>query len=137
MSEEQTMAVEILETYYDALTDQKWHILPEVFVLPATLIGLYGYRSILTETNLIDTYTQLISDWQKQGISPKIGHDPLRYDVQKIQENVVFVRNTLTNYDLNGTKVKKWNCSYTIVEANGTWKILSASSDNASSLQNN
>ena len=65
----------------------------------------------------------------------KIGHDPSSYDVQKIQENVVFIRNSLTNYDFNDKEIKRWNCSYTIVEAEGVWRILCASSDNASFFQ--
>ena len=129
------MPTEVLENYYDVVARKKLELLPNFFALPTTLIGLYGYRPILDAAGLVNTYQQLLDEWESQGISPEIGHDPSSYNVQKIQENVVFIRNTLTNYDFNGKEIKRWNCSYTIVEADGVWKILCASSDNASSFQ--
>ena len=122
------MPAEVLEKYYEAMARKRLQHLPNFFALPATLIGLYGYRPILDAAGLVNTYQQLLDDWERQGISPKIGHNPCSYDVQKIQENVVFIRNTLTNYDFSGKEIKCWNCSYTIVEADGVWKILCASS---------
>ena len=129
------MPTEVLEQYYDALACKQQQLLSTFFALPATLIGPNGYRPILDENGLVNTYELLLHEWERQGISPKIGHDPSSYEVQKIQENVVFIRNTLTNYDFSGKEIKRWNCSYTIVEADGVWKILCASSDNASSFQ--
>ena len=55
------------------------------------------------------------------------------FEVSHIQENIDLVKTELTNFDLEGNFLQKWDCTYILRKDNGRWLISLATSNNKSS----
>ena len=128
-----TNSTEILVKYYDALSNGNLQSVSECFDVPSKLISLYGVVDISSREEILKTYTDMIETWKKQGISNKIGYDKNEFEVSHIQKNIDLVKTELTNFDLEGNFLQKWDCTYIVRKDNGRWLISLATSNNKSS----
>ena len=128
-----TDSTEILVKYYDALTNGDLQSVSECFDVPSKLISLYGVVDISSREEILKTYTDMIETWKKQGISNKIGYDKKEFEVSHIQKNIDLVKTELTNFDLEGNFIQKWDCTYIVRNDNARWLISLATSNNKTS----
>ena len=128
-----TNSTEILVKYYDGLTNGDLQSVSECFDVPSKLISLYGVVDISSREEILKTYTDMIETWKKQGISNKIGYDKNEFDVSHIQKNIDLVKTELTNFDLEGNFIQKWDCTYIVRNDNARWLISLATSNNKTS----
>ena len=128
-----TNSTEILVKYYDGLTNGDLHSVSECFDVPSKLISLYGVVDISSREEILKTYTDMIETWKKQGISNKIGYDKKEFEVSHIQKNIDLVKTELTNFDLEGNFIQKWDCTYIVRNDNARWLISLATSNNKTS----
>ena len=128
-----TNSTEILVKYYDALTNGDLKSVSECFDVPSKLISLYGVVDISSREEILKTYTDMIETWKKQGISNKIGYDKNEFEVSHIQKNIDLVKTELTNFDLEGNFIQKWDCTYIVRNDNARWLISLATSNNKTS----
>jgi len=128
-----TNSTEILVKYYDGLTNGDLQNVSECFDVPSKLISLYGVVDISSREEILKTYTDMIETWKKQGISNKIGYDKNEFDVSHIQKNIDLVKTELTNFDLEGNFIQKWDCTYIVRNDNARWLISLATSNNKTS----
>ena len=128
-----TNSTEILVKYYDGLTNGDLQSVSECFDVPSKLISLYGVVNISSREEILKTYADMIETWKKEGISNKIGYEKKEFEVSHIQENIDLVKTELTNFDLEGNLLKKWECTYIVRKYNGRWLISLATSNNKSS----
>ena len=128
-----TNSTEILVKYYDGLTNGDLQSVSECFDVPSKLISLYGVVDISSREEILKTYTDMIETWKKQGISNKIGYDKNEFDVSHIQNNIDLVKTELTNFDLEGNFIQKWDCTYIVRNDNARWLISLATSNNKTS----
>ena len=128
-----TNSTEILVKYYDALTNGDLQNVSECFDVPSKLISLYGVVDISSREEILKTYTDMIETWKKQGISNKIGYDKNEFEVSHIQKNIDLVKTELTNFDLEGNFIQKWDCTYIVRNYNARWLISLATSNNKTS----
>ena len=52
------------------------------------------------------------------------------FSLTQVQENVVLIRNQLTNFDLNGNFHQTWECTYVMTKSDEKWKISLATTNN-------
>ena len=128
-----TNSTEILVKYYDALSNVELQSVSECFDVPSKLISLYGVVDISSREEILKTYTDMIETWKKQGISNKIGYDKNEFEVSHIQKNIDLVKTELTNFDLEGNFIQKWDCTYIVRNDNARWLISLATSNNKTS----
>ena len=128
-----TNSTEILVKYYDGLTNGDLQNVSECFDVPSKLISLYGVVDISSREEILKTYTDMIETWKKQGISNKIGYDKNEFEVSHIQKNIDLVKTELTNFDLEGNFIQKWDCTYIVRNDNARWLISLATSNNKTS----
>ena len=128
-----TNSTEILVKYYDALSNVELQSVTECFDVPSKLISLYGVVDISSREEILKTYTDMIETWKKQGISNKIGYDKNEFEVSHIQKNIDLVKTELTNFDLEGNFIQKWDCTYIVRNDNARWLISLATSNNKTS----
>ena len=119
--------------YYEALSSADLHTICKCFDVPSKLISLYGVVNIASEKDIIKTYSGIIETWKTQNISNKIGYDKNTFNVANIQENIDLVKTRLTNFDLDGKFVQKWDCSYIVRKENNRWLISLATTNNRTS----
>ena len=128
-----TNSTEILVKYYDGLSNGDLQSVSECFDVPSKLISLYGVVDIHSMEEIFKTYADMIETWEKQGISNKIGYDKKEFEVSHIQENIDLVKTELTNFDLEGNFLQKWDCTYVVRNDNGRWLISLATTNNKTS----
>ena len=128
-----TNSTEILVKYYDGLTNGDLQSVSECFDVPSKLISLYGVVDISSREEILKTYTDMIETWKKKGISNKIGYDKNEFEVSHIQKNIDLVKTELTNFDLEGNFIQKWDCTYIVRNDNARWLISLATSNNKTS----
>ena len=128
-----TNSTEILVKYYDALSNVELQSVTECFDVPSKLISLYGVVNISSREEILKTYADMIETWQKQGISNKIGYEKEEFEVSHIQENIDLVKTELTNFDLEGNFIQKWDFTYIVRNDNARWLISLATSNNKTS----
>ena len=128
-----TNSTEILVKYYDALSNGNLQSVSECFDVPSKLISLYGVVDISSKEEILKTFADMIETWKKQGISNKIGYDKKEFEVSHIQENIDLVKTELTNFDLEGNFLQKWDCTYIVRNDNGRWLISLATTNNKTS----
>ena len=128
-----TNSTEILVKYYDGLTNGDLQSVSECFDVPSKLISLYGVVDISSREEILKTYTDMIETWKKQRISNKIGYDKNEFEVSHIQKNIDLVKTELTNFDLEGNFIQKWDCTYIVRNDNARWLISLATSNNKTS----
>ena len=128
-----TNSTEILVKYYDGLSNGDLQSVSECFDVPSKLISLYGVVDIHSREEILKTFADMIEIWKKQGISNKIGYDKKEFEVSHIQENIDLVKTELTNFDLEGNFLQKWDCTYIVRNDNGRWLISLATTNNKTS----
>ena len=128
-----TNSTETLVKYYDAISNADLQTICGCFDIPSKLISLYGVVNIASEEDIMKTYSDIIETWKPQNISNKIGYDKRKFDVSKIQENIDLVKTKLTNFDLDGNFLLKWDCSYIMRKENDQWLISLATTNNKTS----
>ena len=129
-----TNSSDLLVRYYDALSDGNLEIICECFDIPSKIISLYGVVNINSKDDILKTYSDLINSWKKKNISSKVGYDRDAFLVSNIQKNVDLVKTKLTNFDLEGTLLQEWNCTYVIQENNNQWLISLGTTDNRKTI---
>ena len=129
-----TNSSDLLVRYYDALSDGNLEIICECFDIPSKIISLYGVVNINSKDDILKTYSDLINSWKKKNISSKVGYDRDAFLISNIQKNVDLVKTKLTNFDLEGTLLQEWNCTYVIQENNNQWLISLGTTDNRKTI---
>ena len=124
---------ETLVKYYDAISNADLEKICESFDIPSKLISLYGVVNITSKEDIIKTYSGIIETWKTQNISNEIGYDKNTFDVSNIQENIDLVKTRLTNFDLDGNFLQKWDCWYIVRKENDHWLISLATTNNKTS----
>ena len=126
-------STELMVKYYDALSSADLQTICECFDIPSKLISLFGVVNITGKKDIIKAYSDIIETWNTQNISNKIGYDKNTFDVSNIQENIDLVKTKLTNFDLDGNFLLKWDCSYIVRKENDQWLISLATTNNQTS----
>ena len=124
---------ETLVKYYDAISNADLEKICVSFDIPSKLISLYGVVNITSKEDINKTYSDIIETWKTQNISNKIGYDKSTFNISKIQENIDLVKTRLTNFDLDGNFLQKWDCSYIVRKENDHWLISLATTNNKTS----
>ena len=119
--------------YYDALSRADLQTVCECFDIPSKIISLYGAVNINSNADIIEVYSGIIRSWKIQNISNKIGYDKNSFNILKIQENIDMVKTRLINFELNGSFLQKWDCSYIVRKKNNDWLISLATTNNEAS----
>mgnify|MGYP005698461451 FL=1 len=94
------------------------------------MITLAGSVNFGSRDAVKAAFENLIQTWEQQGISSKIGFDEADFSITQVQENVVLIRNQLTNFDLNGNFHQTWECTYVMTKSDEKWKISLATTNN-------
>ena len=128
-----TNSTEILVKYYDGLTNGDLQSVSECFDVPSKLISLYGVVDISSRQEILTTFANMIDTWKEQRISNKIGYDKKEFEISHIQKNIDLVKTELTNFDLEGNFIQKWDCTYIVRNDNARWLISLATSNNKTS----
>jgi hypothetical protein len=95
-------AIEALKTYYDPLANKNLEVVADSYDAPSKMITLAGTVNFGSRDAVKAAFENVIQTWAQQGISSKIGVDEADFSITQVQENVVLIRNQLTNFDLNG-----------------------------------
>ena len=88
-------------SYYEAVRDQRFDDLPELFDDAMTGISLYGSQTVTGGQAIIELFQNMVANWKEQGISPRMGHDREKFRVIDVQENIKLVQTRLTNFDFD------------------------------------
>ena len=126
-------SIDVMTIYYDSLADGDLETVTDCFDIPSKLISLYGVVDMSNREDILRTYTDLIESWEGQGISKRIGYDKDTFEISRIQENIDMVKTKLTNHDLNGNFLQKWDCTYVLRNESNRWLISLATTNNQSS----
>ena len=126
-------AVDTLCEYYDAISTEHYEALPPLCAEVFTVISLYGSATLTSDEAIIQTYKDLWTTWEEQGIMKKIGYDRNQFKVIAVQENVKLIQTQLMNYDQAGNELNSWNCTYVMVKKEGKWLMSVATSNNEAS----
>ena len=123
-------ALEALKTYYEALANKNLEVVADSYDAPSKMITLAGTVDFGSRDAVKAVFENLIQTWEQQGISSKIGFDEADFSITQVQENVVLIRNQLTNFDLNGNFHQTWECTYVMTKSDEKWKISLATTNN-------
>ena len=123
-------STETMVKYYDAISNADLEKICESFDIPSKLISLYGVVNITSKEDINKTYSDIIETWKTQNISNKIGYDKNDFNISKIQENIDLVKTKLTNFDLDGNFLLKWDCSYILRKEDARWLISVGTTNN-------
>jgi ketosteroid isomerase-like protein len=123
-------ALEALKTYYEALANKNLEVVADSYDVPSKMITLAGSVNFGSRDAVKAAFENLIQTWEQQGISSKIGFDEADFSITQVQENVVLIRNQLTNFDLNGNFHQTWECTYVMAKSDEKWKISLATTNN-------
>ena len=123
-------ALEALKTYYEALANKNLEVVADSYDVPSKMITLAGSVNFGSRDAVKAAFENLIQTWEQQGISSKIGFDEADFSLTQVQENVILIRNQLTNFDLNGNFHQTWECTYVMTKSDEKWKISLATTNN-------
>jgi ketosteroid isomerase-like protein len=123
-------ALEALKTYYEALANKNLEVVADSYDVPSKMITLAGSVNFGSRDAVKAAFANLIQTWEQQGISSKIGFDEADFSLTQVQENVILIRNQLTNFDLNGNFHQTWECTYVMTKSDEKWKISLATTNN-------
>ena len=123
-------AVETLKTYYEALAHKNLDVVADCYDVPSKMITLAGIVNFGSRGAVKAAFEDVIKTWEQQGISSKVGFDVEDFSITDVQDNCVFIRNQLTNFDLNGDFHQTWECAYVRTKTDGQWKISVATTNN-------
>ena len=123
-------ALEALKTYYEALANKNLEVVADSYDVSSKMITLAGSVNFGSRDAVKAAFENLIQTWEQQGISSKIGFDEADFSITQVQENVVLIRNQLTNFDLNGNFHQTWECTYVMTKSDEKWNISLATTNN-------
>ena len=126
-------SMDVMVKYYDALSNGDLQTISECFDVPSKMISLYGVVDMSSREDILKTYAGIIETWNKQGISNKIGYDKDAFEISHIQENIDLVITELSNHDLDGNFLHKWDCTYIVRNDSSRWLISLLTTNNKSS----
>ena len=117
-------------SYYEAVRDQRFDDLPELFDDAMTGISLYGSQTVIGGQAIIELFRSMVANWKEQGISPRMGHDREKFRVTDVQENIKLVQTRLTNFDFDDNPLSSWDCTYVMVKKDNRWLVTLGTSNN-------
>lgn len=126
-------AVETLKIYYEALANKNLELVADSYDAPSKLIMLSGVVNCETRDAVKAVFENIIKTWEQQDISSKIGYNEEEFSLTRVQENVVIVRNQLTNFHSNGNFHQTWECTYVMTKSDEKWRISLATTNNKAS----
>ena len=127
---DQEAVKDTLCSYYEAIRDQNFDDLPELFDDAMTGISLYGSQTVVGDQAIIKLFQNMVSNWKEQGISPRMGHDREQFKVTDVQENIKLVQTRLTNFDFDDNPLSSWDCTYVMVKKEDKWLVTLGTSNN-------